>query len=79
MLALYLGVVEISQGIGADRKVTMTARTVADLVSQTSNVSNSDMTNSLNAADGGDGAVPGLQPQGHGVEHRRSTRTARRR
>ena len=50
MLALYLGVVEVSQGIGADRKVTMTARTIADLVAQTSNVSNSDMTNSLNAA-----------------------------
>lgn len=50
MLALYLGTVEISQGIGADRKVTLTARTVADLVSQVSSMSNSDMTNSLNAA-----------------------------
>jgi Flp pilus assembly protein TadG len=50
MLALYLGTVEISQGIGADRKVTLTARTVADLVAQVSTVSNSDMTNSLNAA-----------------------------
>ena len=50
MLTLYLGVVEVSQGIGADRKVTMTARTIADLVAQTSSISNSDMTNSLNAA-----------------------------
>jgi Flp pilus assembly protein TadG len=50
MLSLYLGAVEVSQGIGADRKVTLTARTVADLVSQVSSVSNSDMTNSLNAA-----------------------------
>lgn len=50
MVTLYLGVVEISQGISADRKVTMTARSVADLVSQASNMSNSDMTNSLNAA-----------------------------
>jgi Flp pilus assembly protein TadG len=50
MLALYLGSVEISQGIGADRKVTLTARTVADLVSQVASISNSDMTNSLNAA-----------------------------
>ena len=50
MLTLYLGVVETSQGIGADRKVTLTARTVADLVSQVTNVSNNDMTNSLNAA-----------------------------
>jgi Flp pilus assembly protein TadG len=50
MVALYLGVVEISQGISADRKVTLTARSIADLVSQASSMSNSDMTNSLNAA-----------------------------
>ena len=50
MVSLYLGAVEISQGIGADRKVTLTARTVADLVSQVTSVSNNDMTNSLNAA-----------------------------
>jgi Flp pilus assembly protein TadG len=50
MLALYLGAIEVSQGIGADRKVTLTARSVADLVSQTSSINNSEMTNSLNAA-----------------------------
>jgi Flp pilus assembly protein TadG len=50
MLALYFGVVEISQGIAAQRKVTMTARAVADLVSQASNVANSYMNNSLDAA-----------------------------
>ena len=50
MVSLYLGVVEISQGIGADRKVTLTSRTVADLVSQATSVNNNDMTNSLNAA-----------------------------
>jgi Flp pilus assembly protein TadG len=50
MVTLYLGAVELSQGIGADRKVTLTARTVSDLVSQVASVSNSDMTNSLNAA-----------------------------
>jgi Flp pilus assembly protein TadG len=50
MLSLYLGAVEVSQGIGADRKATLTARTVADLVSQVTSVSNNDMTNSLNAA-----------------------------
>jgi len=31
MLTLYLGAVEISQGIAADRKVTLVSRTVADL------------------------------------------------
>src|SRR5690349_24337501 len=50
MLTLYLGAVELSQGVGADRKVTLTARTIADLVSQTASINNSDMTNSLNAA-----------------------------
>jgi Flp pilus assembly protein TadG len=50
MLSLYLGTVEISQGIAADRKVTLTARTVADLVSQVTSINNAGMTNSLNAA-----------------------------
>jgi Flp pilus assembly protein TadG len=50
MVTLYLGAVEISQGIAADRKVTLTTRTVADLVSQVSTINNADMTNSLNAA-----------------------------
>jgi len=50
MLTLYLGAVEISQGIAADRKVTLVSRTVADLISQVSTVKNADMTNSLNAA-----------------------------
>src|SRR5215210_4823639 len=50
MLSLYLGSVEISQGIGADRKVTLTARTICDLVSQVSSIGNADMTNALNAS-----------------------------
>ena len=50
MLTLYLGAVEVSQGIGIDRKVTLTARTVADLASQVSSINNADMTNMLNAS-----------------------------
>ena len=50
MLSLWLGAVELSQGIAADRKVTLTARTVADLVSQVTSVSSSDISNSLNAS-----------------------------
>lgn len=50
MVTLYLGTVELSQGIAADRKVAMTARTAADLVSQVSTVNSGDMTNVLNAA-----------------------------
>jgi Flp pilus assembly protein TadG len=50
MLALWLGTTEISTGIAADRKVTLTARTLADLTSQVTGLSTSDMTNSLTAA-----------------------------
>lgn len=50
MVTLFLGVVEVSQGIATDRKVTITARTVADLVAQAATINNADMTNVLNAA-----------------------------
>ena len=50
MLTLYLGTVEVSRGVGIDRKVTLTTRTVADLASQVQSISNSDMTNLLNAS-----------------------------
>ena len=50
MLTLYLGAVEVSQGISIDRKVTLTSRTVADLASQVSNITNADMTNLLQAS-----------------------------
>jgi Flp pilus assembly protein TadG len=50
MVTLYLGAVEISQGVGIDRKVTLTTRTVADLASQVSAINNTDMTNLLNAS-----------------------------
>ena len=50
MVTLYLGAVEISQGVAIHRKVTLTARTVADLASQVTSINNADMTNMLNAA-----------------------------
>jgi Flp pilus assembly protein TadG len=50
MITLYLGTVEVSQGVGIDRKVTLTTRTVADLASQVSSINNADMTNILNAS-----------------------------
>jgi Flp pilus assembly protein TadG len=50
MLTLYLGAVEISQAVGIDRKVTITSRTLADLASQVSSISSSDMSNILNAS-----------------------------
>jgi Flp pilus assembly protein TadG len=50
MLTLYLGTVEVSQGVGIDRKVTLTTRTAADLAARVSSINNSDMTNLLNAS-----------------------------
>jgi Flp pilus assembly protein TadG len=50
MLTLYLGCVEVSQGISADRKVTITTRTAADLVSQVATINNAGMADILNAA-----------------------------
>ncbi|MBV8791222.1 MAG: pilus assembly protein [Pseudolabrys sp.] len=50
MISLYLGGVEISQGIGIDRKVTITAGAMSNLVAQNTTVSASDMTNFFNAA-----------------------------
>lgn len=50
MIGLYLGGVEISQGVGIDRKVTLTAGAMANLAAQASSISNADMTNIMNAA-----------------------------
>ncbi len=50
MVTLYLGTTEISQGISADRKVTLVTRTIADLVSQVTSINNAGMTDILNAS-----------------------------
>jgi Flp pilus assembly protein TadG len=51
MLIMYLGMVEVGQGISTDRKVTLLARTLADLTSQAaSNFNNTEMTNIFDAA-----------------------------
>jgi Flp pilus assembly protein TadG len=50
MIGLYLGCVEISDAVGADRKVTLTASSLANLAAQVTTISQSDMTNILNAA-----------------------------
>ena len=50
MVTLYVGGTEISQGVAIARKVTLTAHTVADLVSRVTSTSTSDLQNSLNAA-----------------------------
>jgi Flp pilus assembly protein TadG len=50
MIGLYLGCVELSQGIGIDRKVTLTAGAMANLAAQVSTISTSDMSNILAAS-----------------------------
>jgi Flp pilus assembly protein TadG len=52
MLTLYISGTEISQAIGASRKVTIIAHTVADLVAQSSTkaLAISDVSNALSAA-----------------------------
>lgn len=43
MLTLFFGVVEFSSGIAVDRKVTLVARTMSDLTSQSSCVTQTDL------------------------------------
>ena len=50
MIGLYLGCVEISDGVGADRKVSLTAAALANLTSQVTTISSSDMGNILDAS-----------------------------
>jgi len=46
MATMYFGTAEVSQGVSADRKVSLTARSVADLASQMTSLSGSTSANS---------------------------------
>ena len=50
MVGLYLSGVEISEGISIDRKVTLTAGAMSNLAAQSATLSNSDMSNIMNAS-----------------------------
>jgi Flp pilus assembly protein TadG len=50
LLTFYLGTAEVSDAVGIDRKVTLTTRTAADLVSQVASINNADMNNLLSAS-----------------------------
>jgi len=54
MLVLFFGVVEFSSGVAVDRKVTLMARTLSDLTSQSppAGVADTDLTNYFSAAGG---------------------------
>jgi Flp pilus assembly protein TadG len=45
MLTLFFGVIEFSSGVAVDRKVTLVARTLSDLTSQSSAVTDTDLAN----------------------------------
>ena len=50
MIGLYLGCAEISDGVAADRKVSLISATLANLTSQVSTITTSEMTNILDAS-----------------------------
>jgi Flp pilus assembly protein TadG len=50
MVTLYLGGAEVTQAVAVDRKMTMVARTLADLTAQATSVSDTDISNIKDAA-----------------------------
>lgn len=50
MAALFLGTSEFSAGVAVDRKVTLMARTLSDLTSQNTSVTDTQLTNFFNAS-----------------------------
>src|SRR4051794_29989395 len=52
MLTMFFGVVEFSSGVAVDRKVTLVARTLSDLTSQSTSVTDTDLSNFFAASVG---------------------------
>ena len=50
MLLIFFGMVETTNGIAIDRKVSVTARTLSDLISQAATVTDDDIANSFLAS-----------------------------
>jgi Flp pilus assembly protein TadG len=50
MLVMFFGTVEFSSGVAVDRKVTLVARTLSDLTSQSTSVADVDVTNFFTAS-----------------------------
>lgn len=49
ILSLFFGTAELSQAVAVDRKVTITARALSDLVAQSTTIADADMSNIFNA------------------------------
>jgi Flp pilus assembly protein TadG len=52
MLVMFFGVIEFSSGVAVDRKVTLVARTLSDLTSQSISVTDTDLSNFFAASVG---------------------------
>jgi len=52
MLVMFFGTVELSSGVAVDRKVTLVARTLSDLTSQSTSVMDNDLKNFFTASYG---------------------------
>ena len=52
MMVMFFGVVEFSSGVAVDRKVTLVARTLSDLTSQSTSVTDTDLSNFFAASAG---------------------------
>src|ERR1700688_4307843 len=50
MLLMFFGTLEFSSGVAVDRKVTLIARTLADLTSQATSVADTDLINFFTAS-----------------------------
>lgn len=50
MLVMFFGTVEFSSAVAIDRKITLIARTLSDLTSQSTTLADSDMQNSFTAS-----------------------------
>jgi Flp pilus assembly protein TadG len=49
ILGLFFGTAELADGVAVDRKVTISARSLSDLVAQSTTIADADMTNIFNA------------------------------
>src|SRR3954449_11036619 len=52
MMVMFFGVVEFSSGVAVDRKVTLVARTLSDLTSQSPSVTDTELSNFFAASIG---------------------------
>jgi Flp pilus assembly protein TadG len=50
MITMYLGTIEVSQGVAINRKIAITSRALSDLVSQVTSTTTTDLNNVMAAA-----------------------------